>query len=58
VAVVGGHASQSADALDPAEDVVERRNEAPEDLLSKALNALEEIVSRLVALIERADRSA
>jgi len=39
-------------------EVVERRNEAPEDLLSKALTALEEVVSMLVALIKRADRSA
>ena len=39
-------------------EVVGRRTEAPQDLLSKALSALEEVVSMLVALIKRADRSA
>ena len=39
-------------------DVVDRRKEAPGQLLSKALTALREVVSMLVALIKRADRSA
>jgi len=39
-------------------DVVDRRKDAPVELVSKALTALEEVVSMRVALIKRANLSA